>query len=124
MRALTLFILATISPYLFADRPAWVDSPQESGFDYAIVGSAMPQAMGEAAQFRQAMFAARQEFSANQSVIIHSKQTIEADTESKSSSSETYSNAGGLMQFHDLILKDQWQDPETGELFLLYSADN
>ena len=123
MRALTLLILTTISSHLFADRPVWVDAPQESGFDYAIVGSAMPQQMGDSAQFRQAMFAARQEFAANQSVIIHSQQTIETDIDSKISDSKTYSNAGGLMQFHDLILKDQWQDPETGELFLLYSAD-
>jgi len=123
MRSLTLLILATISSYLFADRPAWVDSPQESGFDYAIIGSAMPQQMGDAAQFRQAVFAARQEFAANQSVIIHSQQTIETDIDNKSSDSETYSNAGGLMQFHDLILKDQWKDEKTGELFLLYSVD-
>lgn len=121
MKILILFM------YLFslnclADTPDWVLNPSEAGFKYAIVGSAMPQKMGVQAQYKMAEMAARKEFFATKDIYIKNGQSSYTDSTGKQGfESSSYVNSSGLMSFSHFSRLNEWKDPDTQELFLLYS---
>lgn len=120
----TFLLLLGLSFSSFADKPNWVDSPESSGFSFAIVGSAMPQKMGKRAQSRMADLSAKQQFAAYKDTYISSQQVVkEDDLGTKELSSEVYQNVGGLIHFSQLELKDEWFDPDSSELFKLYAVE-
>jgi len=120
MKILILF-LSLFSVHCFADTPDWVLNPDEAGFQFAIVGSAMPQKMGERAQYKMAEMAARKEYFANKDTYIKTSQTSHTDsTGQQSFESNTYVNSSGLMSFSHFSRLNEWKDPDTQELFLLY----
>jgi len=85
------------------------------------VGSAMPQKMGERAQYKMAEMAARKEYFANKDTYIKTSQTSHTDsTGQQSFESNTYVNSSGLMSFSHFSRLNEWKDPDTQELFLLY----
>jgi len=105
-----------------ADAPDWVLNPSEAGFKFAIVGSAMPQKMGERAQYKMAEMAARKEFFANKDTYIKTTQTAHTDSTGKQKyESSSYVNSSGLISFSHFSRLNEWKDPETQELFLLYA---
>lgn len=114
----TLFTLNAL-----ADKPNWVESPDEAGYRYAIVGSAMPQAMGKAAQVKQAQLSARQAFSANQTVYIQSIQKSHESEDAVEFQSASQLTTHAFQGFSHLQQVDEWQDPQSGELFLLYAIE-
>jgi hypothetical protein len=117
-------LLASISFSCFAERPSWVDSPESSGYSFAIVGSAMPQRMGKRAQSRMADLSAKQQFAAYKDTYISSQQIVsENELGKKELSDKTYQNAGGLLHFSQLEFKDEWLDPNSNELFKLYAVE-
>lgn len=118
-------LLMLVSFFALSDEPAWVINPEASGYPVAIVGSAMPQKMGEKAQYRMAEMSARQEFSANKSVYIKSAHRAYEDSVGNSdSNTNTYLNSSGLINFSALSKVKEWKDPVTKELFLLYAVGN
>lgn len=119
-----LTILLSLSFSALAEKPSWVDSPESSGFSFAIVGSAMPQKMGKRAQSRMADFSAKQQFAAYKDTYISSQQVLKEDQLGNNEfSSEIYQNAGGLIHFSQLEFKDEWSNPESDELFKLYAIE-
>lgn len=119
-----LALLLGFSFSAFADKPSWVDSPETSGFSFAIVGSSMPQKMGKRAQSRMADLSAKQQFAAYKDTYISSQQIVKEDEQGNQElSSEVYQNAGGLLHFSQLDFKDEWLDPESDELFKLYAVE-
>jgi len=115
------FFLTILSHVVFASEPDWVLSPEKAGYDIAIVGSAMPQKMGKAAQYRMAEMSARRQFSNMKSVFVKSKSEGYTDSAGQASFSvEGYENSSGLMTFSQLIKDKEWKHPDTGELFILY----
>lgn len=120
MKTLIIF-MSLLSINCFADTPDWVLNPSEAGFQFAIVGSAMPQKMGERAQYKMAEMAARKEYFANKDTYIKTSQTSHTDsTGQQSFESNTYVNSSGLMSFSHFSRLNEWKDPDTQELFLLY----
>lgn len=114
-------LLSTFSLSALAKEPEWVMSPESLGYSVAIVGSAMPQKMGEKAQYRMAEMSVRREFSENKSTYIKSIQNAYTDSEGNSHfESNTYTNSSGLLNFSHLTKVKEWKDPDTQELFLLY----
>lgn len=121
MRYLSLIVLIYCLP-AFSDMPTWMDSPEDAGYDIAIIGSAMPQKMGERAQRKMAELSARREFSANKDTYIKSIQKNHEDSQGKQHfESQSYLNSGGLLSFSSMNFIDEWKDEETGELFFLYA---
>ncbi len=121
MKFLIIF-LSIYSISCFAEPPTWVLNPDEAGFKYAIVGSAMPQKMGERAQYKMAEMAARKEYFANKDTYIQTSQASHTDSTGKQNfESNTYVNSSGLMSFSHFSRLNEWKDPETRELFLLYA---
>lgn len=119
-----LILLFGLSLPTFADKPTWVDSPESSGFSFAIVGSSLPQKMGPRAQSRMADLSAKQQFAAYKDSYISSQQVIEEDElGNKKLSNDIYQNAGGLIHFSQLEFKDEWLDPDSSELFKLYAVE-
>jgi hypothetical protein len=117
------FLLLTIftTSSVLADEPKWVLNPEDAGYPLAIVGSALPQKMGERAQYKMAELSARKEFAANKSVYIETIQKSYADNEGNTDfESRGYLNSGGLYNFSALNKVEEWKDPDSGELFLLY----
>jgi len=113
MKSLILF-MSLFSAHCFADTPDWVLNPSEAGFQFAIVGSAMPYKMAE--------MAARKEFFANKDTYIKTSQTSHTDsTGQQGFESNTYVNSSGLMSFSHFARLTKWKDPGTQELFLLYA---
>ena len=119
-----LILLFGLSLPAFSEKPIWVDSPESSGFSFAIVGSSLPQKMGPRAQSRMAELSAKQQFAAYKDTYISSQQVvIEDELGNKELSSEIYQNAGGLIHFSQLEFKDEWRNPESDELFKLYAVE-
>ncbi len=119
-----LILLFGFSLPTFAEKPTWVDSPESSGFSFAIVGSSLPQKMGPRAQSRMADLSAKQQFAAYKDTYISSQQVVvEDDLGNKELSSEIYQNTGGLLHFSQLEFKDEWRNPESDELFKLYAVE-
>ena len=121
MKVISVFLLGLFS-YSVMAQPIWVESPDEAGYTYAIVGSAMPQQMGERAQFKMAEFSARQAFAADQEVFIASVQNSSESDTSQRFESQTTISTSRFQSFSALQFIEQWQNPETGELFLLYAV--
>jgi len=120
----TLVLLFGLSLPTLADKPDWVDSPESSGFSFAIVGSSLPQKMGKRAQSRMADLSAKQQFAAYKDTYISSQQVVNEDElGNKELSSEIYQNVGGLIHFSQLELKNEWLNPESDELFKLYAVE-
>ena len=120
MKFIFLF-LSMLSVNSFAEMPKWVLIPGEAGHKYAIVGSAMPQKMGVRAQYKMAEMAARKEYFANKDTYISSSQVSYTDsTGNKNYESNTYINIGGLISFSQFTKINEWTDPDSHELFLLY----
>lgn len=123
-QTLLMTVLCCLSFTTLAERPSWVDSPESSGYRFAIVGSAMPQKMGKRAQSRMADLSAKQEFAAYKDTYISSQQVINEDElGNKTLSDQSYQNSGGLMSFSQLTLIDEWLDPQSQELFKLYAVE-
>jgi len=120
-----LFLLSLLySLPAFSEMPAWINNPEDSGYDISIIGSAMPQKMGERAQRKMAELSARHEFSANKDTYIKSIQKEYEDTQgNKHFESQSYFNSGGLISFSSMTLIDEWRNENTGELFFLYAID-
>ncbi len=120
MKFIFLF-LYMLSVNSFAEMPEWVLNPDEAGHKYAIVGSAMPQKMGVRAQYKMAEMAARKEYFSNKDTYISSSQVSYTDsTGNKNYESNTYINIGGLISFSQFTKINEWTDPDSHELFLLY----
>jgi len=120
MKFIFLF-LSVLSANSLAEMPKWVLNPGEAGYKYAIVGSAMPQKMGVRAQYKMAEMAARKEYFANKDTYIFSAQDSYVDsTGNKNYASSTYINSGGLISFSQFTKINEWTDPGSHELFLLY----
>jgi len=122
MKRISLGICLLLANACLAAQPAWVESPDQAGFRYAIVGSAMPQQMGERAQFKMAEFSARQAFAADQEVFIASVQKGNESDSSQNFESQSTISTSRFQSFSTLQFVEQWQNPETGELFLLYAV--
>jgi hypothetical protein len=103
--------------------PDWVLSPESAGFQYASVGSAMPQKMGNRAQYKMAEFAAKKEYATNKNVYINSQPKQYWDTDDHAYfESDSSQYVGELIRFSHFSKQNEWKDPESGELFLLYAT--
>jgi len=98
-----------------------VINPNTSHFKHAIVGAAMPQKMGKRAQYRMAELSARRQFSSIQRISIQSFQVAQ-DGSNKGADFSSHSklSSGGLLNFSQLKKVDEWHDPDSQELFILY----
>jgi hypothetical protein len=107
-----------------ASEPDRVLNPDSADYKFSIVGSAMPQKMGDRAQIKMAEMAARKEFAANKSTYIETKQTSYRDSEGNTDfQSDTYLNSAGLLNFSTMSKIKEWKDPNSGELFFLYAIE-
>ena len=104
------------------ELPAWYNDPSLPGY-IGVTASAPPQSMGGLeGQRRAALLIARAEMARMKSVQV---QSLSQSSTTTTGSGVTYSNddfrrAGStqLLQLNNVVIKDEWIHPETGELFL------
>jgi hypothetical protein len=102
--------------------PAWYDDPSLPGY-IGVTSSAPPQSMGGLeGQRRAALLIARAEMARMKSVQV---QSLSQSSTTTTSSGVTFSNedfrrAGStqLLQLNNVVVRDEWIHPQTGEMFL------
>jgi hypothetical protein len=124
----TLFIAASgcgtgpVSQSSDVDLPVWYDDPSLPGY-VGVTASAPPQSIGGLeGQRRAALLIARAEMARMKSVQV---QSLSQSSTTTTSSGVTFSNedfrrvgSTQLLQLNNVVVKDEWINPETGELFL------
>jgi hypothetical protein len=104
------------------DLPVWYDDPSLPGY-VGVTASAPPQSIGGLeGQRRAALLIARAEMARMKSVQV---QSLSQSSTTTTSSGVTFSNedfrrvgSTQLLQLNNVVVKDEWINPETGELFL------
>ena len=102
--------------------PAWYEDPSYPGY-IGVTASAPPQSMGGLeGQRRAALLIARAEMARMKSVQV---QSLSLSSTTTTAAGVTFSNedfrlAGStqILQLNNVVVKDEWINPETGELFL------
>lgn len=104
------------------ELPFWYDNPSYHGY-IGVTASAPPQSIGGLeGQRRAALLIARAEMARMKGVQV---QSLSLTSTTSTSSGVTFSNedfrrAGStqLLQLNNVVVRDEWVHPETGELFL------
>lgn len=102
--------------------PAWYDDPSYPGY-IGVIASAPPQSMGGLeGQRRAALLLARAEMARMKSVQVQSLSLTSTTTTGSgvTFSNEDFRRVGStqLLQLNNVVVKDEWIHPQTGELFL------
>ncbi len=104
------------------ELPFWYENPSYPGY-IGVTASAMPQKIGGIeGQRRAALLMARAEMAKMKNVQVQSlSETVTTTTNSGVRfSNEDYRRIGSTqaLQLYNVVVKDEWIHPETGELFL------
>ena len=109
---------------LATDRPSWIEQPNRQGY-FGIVGSATTAENGSAqTQRKLGTLRARQEAGRVQRVVINAEVQQQAEESRRqganigSSAAQMSSNV--VLDLSRMQLSEEWIDPKSGELFLLF----
>ena len=103
------------APAVIKDHPAWLDDPRLSGHIVAIGSAGLQKWGGEQAQYLSAMENAQQELSIE--FKKHQKALLELKKKQPAQDKDLDQKIKTLL-LHDAIVKEEWKDPKTNQLYL------